>query len=332
MKFLQVGLGSMGKRRIRCLKALGEDEIYGFDLKEDRRKEAESKYNIKTFSSFDESFKVNPDVLIISTPPDLHSYYALIAAKEGKHFFTEASVDNRDYDEIIKYINEKNIVGVPSCTLRFNYLIKKIKTLIDENKIGKILAFTYHSGQYLPDWHPWEDYRNFYVSKRETGACREIVPFELVWLLWVFGELESLSCFKDKLTKLETEIDDIYQILLKFKSGTIGHLLVDVISRIPYRNCRILSEEGVIEMDWSKKQILIYDAKNKLLEKYNEPEGKVEEGYIHSENMYIAEIEKFLKAIKGIEPFGYSFEEDKKILDILYKAEESSLKQKHIKI
>ncbi len=65
MKFLQVGLGSMGKRRIRCLKRLGEENIIGFDLKEERRKETEEKYKIKTFENFEDAFKKNPDVLII---------------------------------------------------------------------------------------------------------------------------------------------------------------------------------------------------------------------------------------------------------------------------
>ncbi len=263
----------------------------------------------------------------------MYNYYALIDAKEEKHFFTEASVLDEGTLELIQILKKKkNIVGVPSCTLRFHPLIKKIKELVEEKVIGKILSFTYHSGQYLPDWHPWEDYRKFYVSKRETGACREIVPFELVWLTWIFGEISEVTCFKDKLTSLETNIDDIYQILLRFKEGILGHMMVDVISRIPHRLCRIISEEGEIEMDWTKKELFIYKAKSKSLEKFKEPEGKIEEGYIHSENMYIEEIKKFLDAIKGTCDFGYSFEEDLKILKILYNAEKSSRTKKHIRI
>src|SRR3546814_6666101 len=54
MKFLVIGLGSMGKRRVRNLRALGEQCVAGFDPRVDRREEAESKYGIATFPSFNE--------------------------------------------------------------------------------------------------------------------------------------------------------------------------------------------------------------------------------------------------------------------------------------
>lgn len=332
MKFLQVGLGSMGKRRIRCLKALGENNIVGFDIREDRRKEVEKEYGVKAFSDFEKALEFMPDAGIISTPPDLHTKYALELAKKGISFFTEASVLNDDLKELSEVVKKNKILGAPSCTLRFHPLIKKLKSLVDEKAIGNILSFTYHSGQYLPDWHPWEDYRNFYVSKKETGACREIVPFELVWLVWIFGDILEVSCFKAKLTKLETEIDDLYQILIKFNSGIIGHLMVDVISRKAYRICRFISEDGVIEMDWTKKSLIIFNANQNTSQEYIMPEGKIMKGYIVSEDMYIEEMEKFIKALKGIEDFGYTIDEDNKVLEILYKIEKSNFEGKHIRI
>ena len=70
---LVLGLGSMGKRRIRNLKALAINNIVGFDLRDDRRVEAFEKYNIEVVDSFEEaisSFKI--DAFIISLPPDVH--------------------------------------------------------------------------------------------------------------------------------------------------------------------------------------------------------------------------------------------------------------------
>ena len=46
MRFLIIGLGSMGKRRIRNLQSLDVGEISGFDISEGRRKEAREKYGI----------------------------------------------------------------------------------------------------------------------------------------------------------------------------------------------------------------------------------------------------------------------------------------------
>lgn len=331
MKFLIVGLGSMGKRRIRNLQHLKAGEIIGFDLREDRRKETEEKFKIRTLGDFKKAMAENPDALVISTPPDLHMKYAVIAARKNKHFFTEASVVDDGMGELIALLKGKKIVAAPSCTLRFHSSMKKIKELVDSGAIGKPLAFTYHSGQYLPDWHPWEDYRKFYVAKRATGAAREIVPFELVWLTWVFGSIETVSCFKGKLSKLDIDIDDTYHIIMKFNNGAIGHMLVDVIARVPYRVFRLLGEDGVIEWDWSTKRIKVFTAKDKKWVEYPTEEGTLEKGYIAGEKMYIDEMDCFVKAIKGGK-YPYTFEEDKKILGMLYAAEKSSNEGVHVNI
>src|SRR5882672_848704 len=181
MKFLITGLGSMGKRRIRNLQYLNAGTIAGFDPREARRAEARDKYNIETFADFEEAFeKFNPDALVISTPPDLHVKYAKLAVARGRHYFSEASVVDDEMDELMALARaHPEVVAAPSCTMRYHPSVQAIKRIVEGQDFGKPLLFTYHSGQWLPDWHPWEDYRSFYVSKRATGACREIGPFEL---------------------------------------------------------------------------------------------------------------------------------------------------------
>lgn len=320
----------MGKRRIRNLRYLNAGEIVGFDPREDRRREAGARYGIRTFSEFNEAIAVDPDALVISTPPDLHMRYAAIAAARRKHFFVEASVVDEGMDEVIAMCEAERIVGAPSCTMRFHPSVRVIKDLVSEGAIGQILAFTYHCGQYLPDWHPWEDYRAFYVAKRETGACREIVPFELLWLCWVCGEPETVSCLRGKLSSLDVEIDDVYQVLLRLKGGGLGHMLVDVVSRVPYRTCRFLGEHGIIEWVWAEKRIRVFTASEARWNEYREPESIVEEGYMAAENMYIEEMRAFVRAIQGIDAYPYSLTEDRRILRLLYAAERSSSEGIHV--
>ncbi|MBI2358173.1 MAG: Gfo/Idh/MocA family oxidoreductase [Deltaproteobacteria bacterium] len=330
MRFLIVGLGSMGKRRIRNLQYLKAGEIIAYDPRDDRCQEAKERYGIMTFPGFDEAMAADPDVMIISTPPDLHMPYARIAAMNGKHFFTEASVVDNEMDEVITLCSGKDIVGVPSCTMRFNSSVRVIRDLVCSGSVGSILAFTHHFGQYLPDWHPWEDYRSFYVAKRETGACREIVPFELVWLTWILGDVEKISCFKEKLSTLDLDIDDVYQVLLRFKHGALGSLLVDVISRVAYRSARFISETAVIEWVSSEKRVRVFQLEKGWWDEYHEPEAIEEKGYVATENPYIEEMKCFVQAIRDGGEYPYSFSEDKKILGLLYAAERSSADQVHV--
>lgn len=327
MNFLVVGLGSMGKRRIRNLQYLKAGQIAGFDPRADRRAEAGEKYGVRTFADFDEALAAfNPEALIISTPPDLHVKYAKLAVAQDRHYFSEASVVDDEMDELIALSQaHPRAVAAPSCTMRYHPSIKTIKRIVEDGEFGKPLLFTYQAGQWLPDWHPWEDYRSFYVSRRETGACREIVPFELSWLTWALGPVQRLTAMRDKLSSLEADIDDAYQVLLKFQSGLIGHLLVDVIARAPVRSLRLCSERGTIEWDATgSKQVRLFRAETQQWEVIPEPPRIEEPGYVYAENMYIEEMQDFIAACRGEKPWGYGLADDKATLDLLSALEESS--------
>lgn len=323
MKFLVVGLGSMGKRRIRNLKQIGHTDIIGFDTREDRCKEVNEKYHISSFTDISKALQDRPDAMVISTPPDLHMKYAEIAIKNKIHFFTEASVVLDGMEQVIHQLKEAGIVGLPSCTMRYHPIVVKVNNILKTNRIGKPLTFLYHSGQYLPDWHPWEDYRKFYVSKRETGACREIVPFELIWLSSTFGKIDSVFGSKAKLTNLEADIDDIYSVLLEFQNNIRGNLTVDVIARFPYRQLKILGEEGVILADWSDRTVNYY-TKEGGWNNTKIDDGIIEKNYIHGDGPYVEEMSMFIKSIKGEIEQPYTFEDDYKILKILESIEKSS--------
>jgi len=323
MKFLIVGLGSMGKRRIRNLKQLDQTEIIGFDLNVERCNEAREKYGISIFTNIEDALDKNPNAMIVSTPPDLHMKYAKVALENNIHFFTEASVTNDGMDEIINKLKTSKVIGMPSCTMRYHPMVMKLNEIIQSNELGRVLAFTHHSGQYLPDWHPWEDYRDFYVSKRNTGACREIVPFELVWIIDTFGEIKNVIGDITKVSSLDVDIDDIYNIILEFQNKIRGILTVDVIARNPIRHLKVMLENGTIEADWYKKIIKWSTPKNGWNES-DVSDGTAEKGYIHGERMYENEMIDFIEYIEGKKSISYTFEDDKKVLRILEAIEKSN--------
>jgi len=314
----------MGKRRIRNLLALGERDIVGFDPRSDRRQEAVDRYAIRTCERIEDGMATNPDALIISTPPDQHTPYALLAVQQGKHFFTEASVLDDGLAELEAESLRRGVVAAPSCTMRFHPAIRTAKEVLESGAVGRVLAFSHHFGEYLPRWHPWEDYRDFYVSRRPTGGCREIVPFELVWLTWLCGDVAAVSAFKGRVSDLDADIDDVYQIILRFKSGCLGHLQVDVLQRVGYRQSRFVCSEGVISWDWDARKLLVYGADGCWRE--------YRDTYTHNsvEGFYIDEMAAFLAAIKGERPWPYTLSDDRRILSLLYAAERSAESGQHV--
>lgn len=332
MRFLVIGLGSMGKRRVRNLIALGyKDSVAGFDLRDDRRIEAE-KYDIAIFDNFEKAMdEFKPDAFLISTPPNLHMHYAYIAEQNDIHCFIEASVvDAEKILELSNKIKSKKILMAPSCTMRYYPMPLKIKELINNGIIGKVLNYNYQTGQYLPDWHPWEKIEDFYVSNPDTGGCREIVPFELTWLNDIFGDSKPLACVRKKLTDMNADIDDIYHCILEYPNNVIGNLTVEVVSRPKAtREIRILGSEGEIVYSADNNELRYINLQMNEWERINFDTGTVESGYINPEEPYINEVKAYVNAIeeittKGVSSYPNTLEDDYKILQTLYKLENIS--------
>lgn len=322
MKFLIIGLGSMGKRRIRCLKNLGYEDIIGFDLRENRRKEAEEKYAIKTINDIKNLNFSEISALIISTPPDKHNEYILMTIEKKKPAFVEASVVLEGLEESNKLAIQEKVLIAPSCTMEFHPAIKDIRRIVNSGDYGKVTNFSYHCGQYLPDWHPWENVKDYYVSKKDTSGVREIVPFELTWIVNVLGFPEKIIGFNGKTMDIGADIDDTYVISMDF-GNSYGNMTIDVVSRYATRSLILNMEQGQIVWRWDENTVKLYDAINQRWIYYNYPVGQSVEGYNKniSDDMYIDEIKSFIENIKGKGKFPNSLDEDIKILKLLHEVE-----------
>ena len=326
MRFLQVGLGSMGKRRIRCLKKLGYTDVLAFDLREDRRKEAEEKYGVKTTGDIRTVDFNSIDMIIISTPPHKHDEYIDLAIQKKKPAFVEASVVLGILEKLEKVASKAGVLIAPSCTLKYHAGIKNIIEIAKSGKYGKVTNFTYHSGQYLPDWHPYENVKDFYVSKKETGAAREIVPFELAWLVDIAGFPVGVKGFNGKTMDVGADIDDTYIIAMKFKNNIYGLINIDVVSRYATRNFILNMEKAQILWRWDENKIKLYDADTKNWSTIEYALGAAAEGYNKNiaEDMYVDELNAFIKAAKGEGKFPNTLEEDIAVLKVLEAAEKDN--------
>jgi len=329
MKFLVIGLGSMGKRRIRNLQKLGYKHIAGFDLRQDRLDETYSEYDVLVYKNFNEAIKnFNPNVFIISTSPKHHMDYAIWGEQNNIPCFIEASVvDLLKIKSLSEMARKSGTIIAPSCTMRYFPGPKIVKDLLNRGMIGRPLNFNYITGQYLPDWHPWEKIEDFYVSERATGGAREIVPFELTWLNDIFGIPTPISCYKNKISDIEADIDDIYHFTLKYPGSTIANITIEVISRPKStRELRILGSEGLLVMSNDEKCVRYCSTKDMEWTKIDLEEGSVEENYINPEEPYIAELSDFILAVKEKNQKLYpnTLDDDCNVLEILEELENLS--------
>ncbi len=317
MNVAVIGLGSMGKRRIRLMREMyPEYNIIGIDGREDRRQEAADQFGINCYEGLVQ-VESNIDCVFVCTSPLSHNSIIRDALNSGYHVFTELNLVSDGYDDNIELAKEKNVKLFLSSTFFYREEIKYIREKIDSDNQWN---YIYHIGQYLPDWHPWESYNDFFLGDKRTNGCREIMAIELPWLTGTFGDVIDVNVIGNQMTKLNIDYKDNFMIQLTHENGNKGCLIVDVVSPVAVRKLEIYSEgkylawngtpDSLVEFDADKKKVISVQ----LLEKTEHMDGY---SSFVVENAYKNEIKEFFDVVlNGKEPL-YGFEQDKKILDLI---------------
>lgn len=322
MKAVIIGLGSMGKRRLRLLKNnFPQIELAGVDS-QPHRLESCRDFKINPYSDLNSAIKeFRPDVAFVCTSPLAHQAIISTCLQCGIHVFTEINLISNGYIENIQLAEENKLTLFLSSTFLYR---KEIKYIM--NKVSKSHAYVYtlHVGQYLPDWHPWESYKTFFLGDKRTNGCREILAINLPWIVSTFGPIKDAITFRKKITDLDIDYPDTYTILLEHQNGSIGTFIADLVSREPIYNFRVQSEYCLVSWNGKPDTLANYNIENKTWEKIDTytTVDKLS-GYAANiiEDAYAAEIKDFFECIQKGKPGKWSFESDQFVLNWIDKIE-----------
>ncbi|HJP60615.1 MAG TPA: Gfo/Idh/MocA family oxidoreductase, partial [Gemmatimonadaceae bacterium] len=193
-----------------------------------------------------------PAAVLICNPSSMHVPTALTAARAGCHLFIEKPLGTsmEGVSELIAEVENRKLVALVGFSLRFHPGVIALAETARSGAIGEVLYLRAHVGQYLPDWHPWEDYRKSGSSSKELGggAIFDLIH-ELDLVRWIGGSVSSVTCTRANVSTLEIETEDLAEIVLSFESGGVGSVHVDYLDRVYTRHCRIVGSEGTVVWD-----------------------------------------------------------------------------------
>jgi predicted dehydrogenase len=312
-----VGLGSMGKRRVRDLLALGHTVI-GFDIRADRCAAVGRHLEIPTASSPQELLRGGIDALIVSTPPDRHAEYYELALRAGIPFFSEASILTPAPAWFEARAADPSVLGYPSATMRFDPLVGLLRERIAALPADGVRSIEYAAGDYLPRWHPAERYDGFYAGAgRATSGARESVPFELDWICWMLGSVAAVDAIHRARGEWRTDIDDTYALLLEFESGVVGTLTLGLHHLSPFKLARVSHREENFTLDLYHGSLVSHrvDSAGSTMSEAIGPMG------VSREQVYLSEMRAFADAVLAGSPYPKSWQEDRHLSDVLCAAE-----------
>jgi predicted dehydrogenase len=258
------------------------------------------KYKIDVYPDINSALDQEPDIAFICTPSNLHIPVALMAARAGCRLFIEKPLShNLDFvSELIQVIEQKKLASVVGYQMRFNPCLMRIKTLLSEKAIGRVISVRAEVGDYLPAWHQYEDYRQLYASRSELGGGVILTQIhELDYLFWMFGLPNRVYAAGGHLSELELDVEDMVDILMEYdtlKGTMIVNLHMDFVQRPTSRSCTVMGTKGKIHADLKESTLVYFDSLGNVVESTSFRE--------YDRNLqFLDEIKLFLESEKGVQ-------------------------------
>lgn len=332
MKFLIAGLGSIGRRHFRNLIAQGEKDIVLLRARKATLPDDElAGYPVET--DLQEALqKHQPNAVIVANPTSMHLNIAIPAAEAGCHILLEKPVSHSlERLDVLQSAAEKSgskiLVGFQ---FRFHPTLNKARELIRSNTLGKVLTVHAHWGEYLPQWHPWEDYRRSYAARADLGGGVILtLTHPLDYLRYLLGDVESLWSFNGHISPLALDVEDVAEIGLKFMNGALGGLHVNYFQRPPVHRLEIVGTEGTLHWDNAQGLLHLYRMPTPFGSYSDQSPAPVPETFFPPDSfernqLFVAQTRHFIEIVRGESEPICSLEDGIRALELALAAKKSA--------
>ena len=308
-KVLFIGLGSIGQRHLRNLRHLLGDSVEIIAYRERRtvpmlndqqevieNRSISAEYQLREINTLDEALLEKPDIALIANPSSMHVETAIKAAEAGCHLFIEKplGVQHEGVVELIELVEKRRLVAFVAYQFRFHPGLQKIFRWLQEQRIGKLISAHIVNGEYLPNFHPYEDYRVSYAARKDLGGgCILTQIHEFDYIYWLFGIARRIFSIGGQLSDLELDVEDAVTILMecRFRRAVLPvSLCLNYVQSPPRRTCTIIGTEGRIEWDFLTGRLELQSSESDSVELYDF-------SYLNRNDLFLFELEHFLQCV-----------------------------------
>jgi predicted dehydrogenase len=310
MKILIAGLGSIGRRHSRNLIALGEKNIILLRTRKATLPDDElAGYPVET-EIHEALQKHRPDAVVVANPSALHLDVAIPAAEAGCHILLEKPVSHSldGLDALQKAAEKSGARILVGFQFRYHPTLNKAREIIQGGALGQALTVHAHWGEYLPNWHPWEDYRQGYAARADLGGgAISTLTHPLDYLRSLLGEIDALWSFNGHISPLELDVEDVAEIGLKFDSGALGGVHLNFVQRPPVHRLEIIGTNGTLRWDNADGTLHFYQMPAAFGSYSDNPPAPVTETFslpsgFERNHLFLDQMRHFIEVVKGAQP------------------------------
>jgi predicted dehydrogenase len=167
-----------------------------------------------------------------------------------------------------------------------------VEQMLRDGRIGPVRAARTEYAYHLTIRYPGKDYRSFYMADaKQGGGCLLDESHAIDYMRWLLGDIVEVSAVVDRVSSLEITADDIADLTVRFRSGTVGNIHMDLFAWNMHSHFELLGEAGVIQWRRFENEIRVFDPQANRWEIY--PFA------CQLNDMYVEEARHFLACVRG---------------------------------
>jgi predicted dehydrogenase len=298
MKVLVVGGGSIGALHLRNARALGLGPLALVEPDSERHRLLTAECHAYGFATLEDGLAWQPEIAFIATPTRLHVPGAIQAAKAGCHLLIEKPLSHarEGIDILAREIEERRLIVLVACNMRFHPGPAAVQALLNEGAIGTVIAARLQTGSYLPRWRPDQDFRQSYsASEGQGGAILDCIH-EIDVALWFFGPARVAGAASVPATSLGLTTEGMAEILLRHESGVLSSIHLNFVQRDYRRCCQVIGTHGTIYWDYGLGRVDLFGEDGRLSRSIAQPPDW------HCNRMYVDELAHFIECVRERQP------------------------------
>jgi len=307
-----VGVGNMGRHHARIYSELskeGKVEFVGVaDANLERAKEVASQFKTWAFANYKELVE-RVDAVSIAVPTSLHNQVALEFIENGVSVLVEKPIAEsiESAQEIIRAAKKNDVILMIGHVERFNPAVLKLKEILDENLIGKVVTLTAKRVGPLPP------------QIKDVGVIIDLAVHDIDVMSFLLERNVRKVYARAGSAKNPLELEDYAIIMLDFENAT-GVVETNWLTPHKVRTLSVVGTEGIAELNYITQKLILYNHE------------WVKEAKVQFKEPLRNELEHFVECVKKKEKPLVDGEEGLHALMVAIKALESANRDKAIDV
>jgi predicted dehydrogenase len=253
LKAAVIGVGSMGRNHTRVYREIEHVELVAVaDANSQTAARVGANFGVAHYTDYTTMLdECKPDLVSLAVPTGLHLEVGTQLITRGIHVLVEKPIARtvEEGEKLIELARKHKVVLAVGHIERFNPAVMELRRRMREGMVGRI--YKIHAERLSP-----------YPSRiQDAGVVIDLASHDIDLLRYLMND-EIVRLFGETFQSINSDREDMFNGLIRFRSGAVGVLDVNWITPTKIRRLTVTGARGMFRCDLLSQELFFYENEN----------------------------------------------------------------------